>query len=162
MKTIYFIRHAKSSWEDFSLRDIERPLNARGKRDAPKMARYLKDLKVQPDLIIASPAKRARKTASVFREVLGNPPMELEDKIYEASTADIFRIVQDIGDDYSLVFLFGHNPTFTSIANQFTEELIMNVPTCGIVKVECEIDSWKNFSRDHGKLTAFYYPKMFY
>ncbi|MEM6699040.1 MAG: histidine phosphatase family protein, partial [Bacteroidota bacterium] len=159
MKTIYFIRHAKSSWEDFSLRDIDRPLNDRGKRDAPKMARYLKDLQVQPDLIISSPAKRARKTAKIFREVLGNPPVEIENGIYEASTADIFRIVQDIKDDYSLVLLFGHNPTFTSIANQFTHELIMNVPTCGIIKVECEIDAWKNFSGEHGKLTAFYYPK---
>ena len=161
MKTIYFIRHAKSSWDDFSLRDIDRPLNDRGKRDAPKMARYLKDLKVQPDLIISSPAKRARKTASIFREVLGNPPMELVNGIYEANTADIFRIVQEIEENYSLVFVFGHNPAFTSVANQFTNELIMNVPTCGITKIECEINSWKNFSRDRGKLTAFYYPKMF-
>ncbi|MEM8526174.1 MAG: histidine phosphatase family protein [Bacteroidota bacterium] len=161
MKTIYFIRHAKSSWDDPSLRDFERPLNARGKRDAPKMARYLHDLKVQPDLIVSSPAKRAQKTAKAFQEILGNPPLELEKEIYEASTSTIFQIVQEIDDVHSLIFMFGHNPTFTSIANQFTDELIMNVPTCGIVKIECSIHTWKKFSRADGKLTAFYYPKMF-
>jgi len=161
MKTIYFIRHAKSSWEDPSLRDFDRPLNKRGKRDAPKMARYLKDLQVQPDLIISSPAKRAKSTARFFQKELGNPPIALETEIYEASTLDIFHVVQTIEEQYSLVFIFGHNPTFTSIANQFTDELITNVPTCGIVKIECNINSWKEFDRAHGKLTAFYYPKMF-
>ncbi|MEL6717517.1 MAG: histidine phosphatase family protein [Bacteroidota bacterium] len=161
MKTLYFIRHAKSSWDDPSLRDFDRPLNPRGKRDAPKMANYLNDLKIQPDLIISSPAKRAQSTARIFQKTLGNPPLQLERDIYEANVFDVFRIIQEIEEEHSVVFIFGHNPTFTSIANQFTEELIMNVPTCGIAKIESNIDSWKNFSRTEGKLTAFYYPKMF-
>ncbi|MEM9888360.1 MAG: histidine phosphatase family protein [Bacteroidota bacterium] len=160
-KTIYFIRHAKSSWEDYRLKDIDRPLNKRGKQDAPKMATYLRELGVQADAIVTSPAKRARKTADAFQEALNIKNREKDERIYEAWGKALFDVVRDISNQYHTVLLFGHNPSFTTIANQFSDELIANVPTCGICKVVCEIDEWKDFDVSSGKLEAFYYPKMF-
>ncbi|MEM9846660.1 MAG: histidine phosphatase family protein [Bacteroidota bacterium] len=160
-KTIYFIRHAKSSWDHYDLKDIERPLNARGLRDAPRMAGYLKELGVQVDAIVASPAKRAQLTADFFQDTLNIEDRHEDDRIYEAWGNALFEVVQSISDDYDVVLLFGHNPAFTNIANQFSDEFIANIPTCGICKIVCQIDKWKDFDTKTGRLAAFYYPKMF-
>ena len=136
MKIVYFVRHAKSSWEDMSLRDIDRPLNPRGKRDAPFMAKLLKGKGVKADAIISSPANRAFSTASVFAAELEvkKEDIRVKDQIYEAYTNDVLDVISNLEDDLETVLIFGHNPTFTSLANMFSKDYIPNVPTCGIAK----------------------------
>jgi len=162
MKTIYFIRHAKSSWDNPLLSDFDRPLNKRGLRDAPKMAKYLADLIIDADAIISSPANRAQTTARYFQEALhiDEKNFYLEEDIYEASITDLFEVIHQVSDVYETILVFGHNPAFTYIANFFTDDFLANVPTCGIVKIETTIKHWSQMDQTTGKLTAFYYPKM--
>ncbi len=162
MKTVFFIRHAKSSWADMSLRDVDRPLNNRGLRDAPFMAKMLVGRNEKADLIVSSPANRALTTAKYFAREQGIPDEEIkvDPMIYEAYPESVLQILNGLDDAHQTVFIFGHNPTFTTIANYFTREYIPNVPTCGIVKVESNISSWSEFSKYTGEVTAFYYPKQ--
>lgn len=161
-KVLYCIRHAKSSWDNAALADIDRPLNHRGLRDAPRMAAFFREEGVQPDWLITSPAKRAFSTALFFKEELAIPDerFRVEDAIYEAIEEDIHDIVRQLPDDANTVLLFGHNPTFTYFANRFSEELIGNVPTCGVLKITSTVRHWKNFNETNAELKAFYYPKM--
>ncbi len=161
MKTLYLIRHAKSSWKDPELKDIDRPLNKRGLRDAPFMAEMLAHkTQGQLDAIITSPAVRAATTAAYFGKAFGLTPIT-EEKIYDAWETDMLQLIQSIDNKLNQVAVFGHNPTFTSLANRFSKTHIDNFPTCGIVKIEADIDDWKNFSFLVGEVTAFYYPKQF-
>ncbi len=164
MKSVYFIRHAKSSWDDMSLRDIDRPLNSRGLRDAPFMATVLKGKGVKPNAIISSPANRAFTTASFFAKELDIPKKEIkiEPRIYEAMTSEIMDIIQNLPDAYKLILIFGHNPTFTSVANQFTSQYLANLPTCGIFRVDANVESWSQFNDATGELTELHYPKQYF
>ena len=136
MKNVYFVRHAKSSWKDASLRDIERPLNSRGKRDAPFMAKLLKGKGVQADLIISSPANRALTTAKHFAKEMNLPDekIDINNIVYGAYPEDVIKLVKNVADNVNTLMVFGHNPTFTSLVNRYTEDYIANVPTCGVVK----------------------------
>ena len=164
MKTVYFVRHAKSSWDDPSLRDLDRPLNPRGFRDAPFMAKLLKAKMVVPGQIISSPAKRAHTTAVYFAKELGLAPEDImiRREIYEAYTGDVIDLIQSLPDDLDIVLIFGHNPTFTSIANMFSQDYIPNVPTCGITKVVAPVQNWKQFNEQTASLEDFYYPKQYF
>lgn len=164
MKTIYFIRHAKSSWDDMSLSDVERPLNQRGFRDAPFMAKMLKGKGASIDQFISSPAVRAFTTATYFSEEFGLPTdaIRQEPFIYHSFLQEVLQFVNELEDDLQTVCIFGHNPTFTSIANHFSEEFIANVPTCGIIKVESQAKHWADVSAENAKMTAFYYPKQYF
>ena len=164
MKTVYFVRHAKSSWSDANLRDIERPLNKRGRRDAPFMAKLLKGRGVRPDRLISSPAKRAYLTASFFANALGTGPENIDQhsKIYEAYPGTILKIIEELPDEWNTVLLFGHNPTFTDLANTFSSQYISNVPTCGICRVDCEVEEWGKFTKENAELTEFHYPKQYF
>ena len=164
MKTVYFIRHAKSSWENSSLRDIERPLSSRGLRDAPFMAKMLKSKNVQPDLIISSPANRALTTAKFFAEELnlGSSKIDIKSSIYEAYPEDVLQVIKKVNNNANTIMVFGHNPTFTSLVNRFTEDYIPNIPTCGIVKIDADIDSWNEFTAPKAVQTEFYYPKQYF
>ncbi len=164
MKTVYFIRHAKSSWDEPSLRDIDRPLSSRGLRDAPFMANMLKSKSVKPDLIISSPANRALTTAKFFAKELGidADSIEVKRNIYEAYPEDVINVIRNANDAVSVILIFGHNPTFTSLANRFTEDYIPNIPTCGIVKIEADIKSWSELNERNATQTEFYYPKQYF
>ena len=165
MKTVYFIRHAKSSWKDMSLRDFDRPLNKRGKRDGPFMSKKLQEFGVQPDVIISSPANRAITTATHFAKALAISPQDIvqESAIYEAYASTVLKIVQGQSDNWQTILVFGHNPAFTMIANSFKGgAYIDNVPTCGIVKVEAKVDKWKKFTPENGLVKAFYFPKQYF
>ncbi len=164
MKTIFFIRHAKSSWEDMSLRDRDRPLNPRGLRDAPFMAKLLKAKTPQIDKLISSPANRAFTTASYFAEAYGldQEQIQVENAIYEASTLDVMNIINALDDSLNTVLVFGHNPTFTSLANMFSQQYIPNVPTCGIVEIRSGASAWKDLDQDNSALINFHYPKQYF
>ncbi len=161
-KTIYFIRHAKSSWKEIGAEDIDRPLNKRGLRDAPFMANFLKD-RESPEVgaIVSSPANRALSTANFFVDVFQLEPI-IEPGIYEADESDLLGIINLFDPDWHTVLLFGHNPTFTYLVNHFTDHYIDNVPTCGMVKVVFESDDWNAIDNGNGKVMAFYYPKQFF
>ncbi len=163
MKTVFFVRHAKSSWKDLSLDDINRPLNARGKRDAPFMAGIISKQKVSTDAIISSPANRALTTARIFAEALGlsQDSVIVEPKIYDAFSEDLMDYIHKLPARWSTVMIFGHNPTFTSLVNRFTEDYIPNVPTCGIVEVTGQTDQWTEFNDRTARVVNFYYPKQF-
>ncbi len=161
MRNLYLIRHAKSSWDFPGLRDFDRPLNERGHRDAPRMARFLQGAGVQPDLLVSSPAKRALTTAEYFAQTFGLPEADIrcEPDVYEASTHDILRIIQRLPDTARVVFLFGHNPTFTDVANRFTEAYIDNIPTCGIVCLESTAAHWAEVTPANTRVAHRYFPK---
>lgn len=163
MKTVYFIRHAKSSWEDPGLMDIERPLNKRGFRDAPFMAKLMKGKEAKPDKLISSPANRAFTTATYFAKELNIPEQAIvvRKEIYHAYPEQVLSLIRNLDNADSMVYLFGHNPCFTSLANQFSKDYIPNVPTCGIVKVESDVNSWGEFEKS-GVLKEFYYPKQYF
>jgi phosphohistidine phosphatase len=163
MKTIFFVRHAKSSWDHPGIKDIDRPLNERGMKDAPQMGLKLHQLQASIECIVSSPAKRAYSTAVYFAAALGIPPDKIivEKRLYEAMPEDVIRVINDVSDDYQRIAVFGHNPTFTFIANFYTEDYIDNVPTCGVFQVDADIDSWEDFGENTGRLTAFHYPKQY-
>ena|SRR2546428_4772017 len=160
MKTLYLIRHAKSDQTVLGS-DFDRPLNERGLKDAPKMAKRLLKRKVHPDLIISSPAKRALTTAKTFAETLnyGLKNIYEEILIYEASTSTLLSVINNIDDKYKVVLLFGHNPGITYIINYLTNSDLDNLPTCGLVKIEFEFDSWKLVSAAGGTVSYLDYPK---
>lgn len=162
MKKIYIVRHAKSSWEHPGLKDYERPLNNRGLRDAPLMAKRLKDLGAVPDLLISSHAVRAHHTARFFAEALNCPrEIEVASGLYGAEPGDIVQMIQELDNSIKEVCIFGHNPTITDLVNHYAETHISNVPTCGVVVLEAEIDDWKAFVQATVRLRHFLYPKMF-
>lgn len=163
LKTICFIRHAKSSWDDISLADHDRPLNKRGKRDAPMMAEKMEKLGIKPDYILCSTARRAKDTARHFIKTfeLKESDVRYEGNLYGAGPDDVIRIVRTVPDDKKSVFVFGHNPTLTILANTFAGVQIDNVPTCGVFKAKTMVESWKSFDPAQAAFVAFYYPKQY-
>lgn len=164
MKTIYFVRHAKSSWEDARLRDFQRPLNKRGLRDAPFMGKLLHAKGLAPDRIITSPAVRARTTAKFYAVALQYPEAQVQEEpvIYEAFPEDIFRLIERFDTAWDVVYLFGHNPTWTTLANSFAETFIANIPTCGTFRVDAEVDDWAAFTAQTARMSEFHYPKQYF
>jgi phosphohistidine phosphatase len=163
MKTLYVIRHAKSSWDDPSLPDFERPLNKRGRRDAPFMARIIADILKKPDVLITSPAKRALETALAFCNGFNiSEDMLVEDRtLYHPSIEDILRVVHKIDEAHGIAAIFGHNPGFTSFVNTIGKASIMNVPTTGVVVLTSEAQFWANFEDEKVKTVGFHYPKQY-
>jgi len=163
MKSVYFVRHAKSSWHDPFLSDEMRPLNERGKRDAPFMASMMLLKESPPDLIISSTAVRANKTAIHFRKAfdLKKSKFIKDSRLYLAAPQAMLDVIREVPDEYATVYIFGHNPGMTDIANYFSDDHIDNVPTCGVVKIVCDVESWYELNKFNSKRTAFYSPKQF-
>ncbi|PKQ70374.1 phosphohistidine phosphatase SixA [Raineya orbicola] len=165
MKTLYLLRHAKSSWKNPELADFERPLNRRGKKDAPAMGKFLKFQKVQIDLIVCSPAKRTRKTAKKVAKEIFYPKQKIlyKKEIYEANIADLFSVVQETPNEIHSLMLVGHNPSLNDFANLLLpENPIENIPTAGIVAISFAVNSWQEIEENTGKLLFFEYPKKLF
>lgn len=161
MRRLYLIRHAKSSWAEPGIRDFDRPLNSRGKLDAPFMGKRLAAYGVHPDLILASQAKRARKTALSIAEAVDYPAADIvfSEAIYEAGVADLLQILAQAPADAGSLFLVGHNFTITDLAENLTGQSIGNIPTCGIVGIEFSAVSWADVGPGTGRLLFFDSPK---
>lgn len=161
MKTLFLIRHAKSDWSNPSLKDFERSLNPRGERVAPKMGRELLSRNVSPDIVYSSPSKRTRQTASYICEGINynEESILFKEEIYEASTGALLRLINSISDDNKTAMVIGHNPSMTYLAEYLTDEILNNIPTCGVLKINFEIDSWKFVSKSTGILEWYTYPK---
>jgi len=161
MKTLYIFRHAKSSWKHPELSDFERPLNKRGKHNAPFMGKFLKEIGVMPDLIISSPAKRAIATAKAVAKELDYPQNSIkkDDRIYDNILNSVLRVIREVEGDISKLMIFGHNPTFTELAEYLAAVEINNIPTAGVVCIDFEIESWSELAQDKGRVKFFEYPK---
>lgn len=161
MKTLIVIRHAKSSWDNPELTDFKRPLNDRGERDAPRMAKRLKEKDLCIDAVVSSPAVRALTTCHVFTDVLRFPKdqvIELKE-LYHASDEVILDVVKHLGEHAKVALLFGHNPGLTDFVNNLLEEDIDNVPTTGIVCCALNIQKWSDATWGCGKMAFFDFPK---
>lgn len=161
MKKIYLVRHAKSDWPDASTSDMERTLNKRGLEAAPMMGKRLQDNKVQPQLVLSSPAKRAMMTAELLLQELGLgiESIQQEPKIYNASILHLLEVVQAIDNHHDCVMLFGHNPSFTELANYLGDHHVSHLPTCSIYAMEFYVDDWRAVARGLGHCILFDYPK---
>jgi phosphohistidine phosphatase len=162
MKTLYIVRHARSSWGDFTTPDFDRPLNERGKRDAPMMAKRLLDKKANIELFVSSPAKRAKKTCQAFCEVYKRDKDEIVfvDDLYHASVDTFFKVVSGLDDKYNSAAVFSHNPGITDFVNALdTGTSIDNMPTCAVFAVTVESDNWNDFATAKKNFLSFDFPK---
>ena len=157
IKKLYLLRHAKSSWKDFSIKDFDRALNSRGKKDAPFMAELMASKGVHPDIILSSPAKRTQCTAQHFSEKL-HTDIVYHDAIYEASTSTLKEIIKEAFRHHDEIMLVGHNPALTMLSNSLTSHQIDNIPTAGIVGFEFKIET---IERVKTTMLFFEYPKKY-
>ncbi|MBW2412008.1 MAG: histidine phosphatase family protein [Deltaproteobacteria bacterium] len=161
MKTLYLVRHAKSSWKYPKLDDFERPLNKRGRKSAPFMGEILNKLKVSPDHIISSPANRAATTARIMAAKIGYPleHIQYSENIYEFSEGALIRVVKGIDDKAIKAMVVGHNPGLNGLANYLGDRPVSNIPTAGIYCLDLDIASWSSISENCGELKFFEYQK---
>ncbi len=160
MKTLILIRHAKSSWSEPGLSDFDRPLNERGKKDAPEMAKRLSET-IKLDHLVSSPAKRAKRTARFFAEEFGikKEDIQLMEDLYMATQEGFLKSISAIDDKYEAVALFSHNPGISEFAASLTEVKVDDMPTCAMFALAAETVSWKNFEEAPKKFLFFDYPK---
>ena len=163
MKTLYLMRHAKSSWSFDTLNDQQRPLNGRGRDDAPLMGRALAGRKVELDLIVTSPAVRALSTAALVAKELDHSPEQLQviDGIYEATVPDLLTVVQQLPDSAAAVLLVGHNNTLTDFANLLSPSEIPPMPTASIVCLKFDTNQWADVSQTNAEYYFFDKPKNY-
>ncbi len=163
MKTLLIMRHAKSSWNYPELSDYDRPLNARGKRDAPRMGQHLRQEGLIPDRILTSSAKRARKTASKVAKSCGyTGKVKKLDALYDTVPGVYFEVLQALPDKYQRVMVFGHNPTMEQLVNYLTAE-IERMPTAALAHIELPIQHWKTLNLyTKGTLVNLWTPKTLF
>ncbi|PIY08593.1 MAG: phosphohistidine phosphatase [Flexibacter sp. CG_4_10_14_3_um_filter_32_15] len=164
MKTLILIRHAKSSWKDETLPDRERPLNTRGKNDAPLMGQILFEKNIIPDLVLSSSAKRAKKTAQkIFFDVYGfmESQVHLTDDLYFTGLPFHMRIINTLLDTKNTVALVGHNPDFSGLVDFLAEEPVEEMPTSGVYCLDFDVNSWSEVARHSGRVRFFEYPKKY-
>ncbi|MCK7591124.1 histidine phosphatase family protein [Subsaxibacter sp. CAU 1640] len=156
MKSITFVRHAKSSWEH-DLTDIHRPLSIRGYNDANLLSNELLTHNFCPDAIFSSPANRALTTCRIFMDTLNfkENMLTVNEKLYDFDGNQVVKFIYALSDKLSDVMIFGHNHAFTSIVNKFGDKYIDNVPTCGLVSIDFNCDSWIKIDKGHTKKILF-------
>lgn len=155
MKTLFLVRHAKSSRDDPALPDRDRPLNERGLREAPKVAAQLAKRDVRPDVVLSSPALRALATAEIFGGKLDYDRADIvvDDRIYDATPGDLLAVVHDQDDGAKRVMLFGHNPGLAELANHLSRK-VTGMPTCAVVEFAFDTKSWSDVGvREPAKVT---------
>ncbi|PLY05425.1 MAG: hypothetical protein C0622_01675 [Desulfuromonas sp.] len=160
MKRLTLIRHAKSAWGDPALDDFDRPLNSRGKTAAPRMGEHLARDGLCPDLIVSSPAKRARKTARLIARELDYPAEAIlyRQQIYEAELDTLIELVHGLPEEEH-VMLVGHNPGMSELGQWFNPEAPDWLPTCAVLTLELDIGAWQNAACGSGVIGRYDYPK---
>jgi phosphohistidine phosphatase len=162
MKRLTLFRHAKSDWSLAGQSDWDRALNPRGQRDAPEMARRLHNRKLQPDLIISSPAVRALSTATILAHKLKVPATRVmqSERLYLASPGDMLKVIRETDSGVEHLMVFGHNPGITECANLLSaSDQIDNLPTCGYFTAMFDVGDWSGIEPNSGQQAAFDYPK---
>lgn len=161
MKILTLVRHAKSSWSDSNLSDRQRPLNKRGKTDAPVMGKRIAEHGIRPSLIVCSPAKRAWSTAKIIAREISYPIefLQREDSLYLASLDEFLDVLVAQDNEFNSIMVVGHNPGMTDFANFLSPGLTHNLPTAGVVSVEIDQDHWNLYERPKTRLLVHDYPK---
>lgn len=161
MKTLYLLRHAKSSWEFEDLSDHDRPLNNRGRHDAPLMGRELASHEITLDLIVTSSAVRALTTASLVAKELeyDTENIVINEAIYEAGKEELLTIIRQMPDTVNNLMLVGHNPDITELANFLSPEHIANLPTAAVVGLRFNCLTWSGISPENAVLVLYDFPK---
>ncbi len=159
MKTLFIMRHAKSSWDNSDWSDFERPLNQRGFETAPFMGELMKENNFTPRIIVSSPAIRAKQTADLVRESAGfEAEINFDERIYEASPLRLLEIVSDIKDENESAMIVGHNPGFESLVRVLTGK-IEAMPTAALAVIDLEINLWREIDSETGNLRKLIRPK---
>lgn len=154
MKKLYLLRHAKSSWEDSSLKDINRPLNNRGKNQVKFMNKFVAENKVEPELILCSSSNRTRLTVD---EIFSNKNIIFLDSLYHANSSEIMDIIKSTDKEINSLMIIGHNPGL----NEFAYGLINfenNIQTASLIEIDILIDNWKNLHKSNSKFVSYTNP----
>lgn len=161
MKRLTLLRHAKSSWKDDALPDLDRPLSRRGRQDAPRMGRRLRERGFSPDALIASPAKRARATAKAVAQELGYPVEKIlrDEAIYEADLTALLRLIRHLDEAWGHVMLVGHNPGLAELAGFLAGSPVERFPTCAVAELELDVETWSEAREACAALVLLDYPK---
>jgi len=159
MKTLFILRHAKSSWDNAALSDFERPLNERGLKAAPLMGDVMKKNRFQPELILSSPARRAEQTAALIKQSAGiGGAIRFDERIYEASPARLLEVISEQNEKTESVLLVGHNPGLEGLIRALTGEL-HPMPTAALAVIDLEINRWSNIISSTNRLRTLIRPK---
>jgi len=161
MKRLFLIRHAKSSRDDPALADKDRPLNDRGKRDAPKMGALLAKRRVKPNLILSSSAVRALDTAEIIAEKIDykRKNIRVEDRLYAVEADKLLDVIRRLGDELDCVMLIGHNPELTELAHRLSSK-ITDMPTCAVAEFTFDSKSWSRIGKDNPVKVVLDTPKQ--
>ncbi len=162
MKSLFLIRHAKSSWTDITKPDFERPLNDRGKRDAPVMATRLSKRGKFVNVFLSSPANRAKETCKYFCNEYGVSENRIvyNERLYHASVQTFYEVVRGLDDEIRNIAIFSHNPGITDFVNTLCKNVkVDNIPTCGMFGVELNVRNWREFRESENKFLFFDHPK---
>ena len=161
MKKLYILRHAKSDWSDSSLDDFDRGLKKRGKKDIKLTSFWLKKHNVKPDLVLSSPAKRAKKTLEILKDVLKikDENIKFDPNIYESNVKYLIDMLSKLDNRKKEVFLIGHNPLLNDLAEFLSDAIITNIPTSGVIAIKFDVKSWNEIKRKKGNIIFFEYPK---
>lgn len=159
MKSLYLLRHAKSSWSEPELADFDRPLNARGSNAAPFMGSLMSEKGYDPSIILSSPAERAKQTAQLIK-ASGDLDAEIifDDRIYEASPHALRQVISEIADTHDSALIVGHNPGMEGLIRYLSGD-IETMPTAALAIIELDLDSWRAVNDSCGKVKAIYRPK---
>ncbi len=159
MKTLLLLRHAKSSWKNTSVKDFDRPLNQRGLKAAPAIGRLMRKRKLQPELVLSSPAERARQTTQLVLEAAGlKTEVRYDERIYEASAARLFEIVSQIDEEAGMVMMVGHNPGFEELLEALSGEA-RSLSTAALACIELDIERWSKVRAGENQLAWLVRPK---
>jgi phosphohistidine phosphatase len=161
MKVLILMRHAKSSWKDVDLVDHDRPLNKRGKKDAPRIGKLLRDERIVPELILTSSARRARDTAEAVADASGyTPEIRHLPNFYQADVETFLDTLSVLPPDIDRVMIVGHNPDLEELVDYLTDENL-TLPTAALVKIDLPIQSWGEMAHQAGecKLVKAWYPR---
>ncbi|MFH5831430.1 SixA phosphatase family protein [Halalkalibaculum sp. DA3122] len=162
MKQILLLRHAKSSWEIPHLKDFDRPLAARGQKDAPRMGRFLKKTGYLPGLVISSPAERAKETTQLCLEAAGldEDLITWNDNLYYGTAGDYLDAIQQVPKNIECIMLVGHNPKMEDIASSLGGEANIRVPTAALICFEQPANRWDQIIPGHPQLKWIMIPKL--
>ena len=160
MKTLLLVRHAKSSRDDPALTDRDRPLNDRGMRDAPKMAKRLAKRDLKPDVILSSPAVRALTTAQLMAEKLDYKGKDIvvDDRLYAAAPETLLKVIRELGDKPKRVMLIGHNPELAELAHRLSDS-ITDMPTSAVAEFVFDMSSWSELGKQEPAKVKLQSPK---
>lgn len=169
MLTLYLLRHAKSSWDHASLSDFDRPLAARGREAAPRMGRFLRAGNMRPEVVLCSPALRARQTVELVLDVLDyDPEVRLMDGLYNfGDGTGLLNIIRQVGTECSALMVVGHNPAIENLALKLAgsgksadlKDMARKYPTAALAVMTFETESWTDIREGKGRLASFTRPK---